>query len=508
VEHRGGEPLAEEIKLAEIVFAREWKWGALIFALVVLFAVPQAALLPLLDRDEPRFAEASREMRESGNFVVPTFDHAPRYAKPPLIYWLQASAFAVLGENAFAARLPSLLATAGTAALLFLWGAELAGRGAGLIAALGYAFCLQVMQQGRVATADALLIFFTTFTAYAGWKLIALTREELPQPGGWFVWGTILAFVLAGGFLVKGPEAFLPFVPVLVLAWRCGPRIFAALIAIFALALLVVSAWAIPAYVQTHGAYWREGLGHDVGDRMVSGFQGHGASSFGWYLLGVPLYFLLFWLSALPWSPLLLMHRRRLFGAWNWDAADRYLLLNVALFFVVFSLMVTKLPHYTLPAFPFLALLLARRWTAAGLSPRLPVLLSGGFGFALAVFILLFAPLALPRGANPSPTGQLVREAGAFLRPETAFALVDFQEPNTIWEMRRVARGYGEVVPKTTVAVSDFLREPGSRAVLLTTSAWQEIRPATVDSSWQIFSARGWNAAKGSSLDLTLVVKE
>ena len=54
-------------------------------------------------------------MIQSGNYVIPTFNGQPRYAKPPLIYWCQTVCFRVLGENAFAARLPSLLATAGTA---------------------------------------------------------------------------------------------------------------------------------------------------------------------------------------------------------------------------------------------------------------------------------------------------------------------------------------------------------------------------------------------------------
>src|SRR5271170_528301 len=99
-----------------------WRLGLLIFLAVMALAVPQAALLPLLDRDEPRFAEASREMLQSGNFTVPTFNNAPRYAKPPLIYWCQAVSYTYFGENAFAARLPSLLATAGTALLLFVWG--------------------------------------------------------------------------------------------------------------------------------------------------------------------------------------------------------------------------------------------------------------------------------------------------------------------------------------------------------------------------------------------------
>jgi 4-amino-4-deoxy-L-arabinose transferase-like glycosyltransferase len=477
--------------------------GLFLFLLVLLLAVPQAALLPLLDRDEPRFAEASREMLQSGNIVVPTFNHAPRYAKPPLIYWTQAAAFTVFGENAFATRLPSLLATAGTAVLLFAWGAALGGINAGTIAALAYAFCLQVMQQGRAATADALLVFFTTLTAFAGWNLLVRLRGEKP---GWNFWGTILALGFAGGFLAKGPEAWLPLLPLLFAARTGGARVIGAIVAIFFLGLLLVSWWAIPAYIQTGGAYWREGLGHDVGDRMVSGFQGHGAGSFGWYLLGVPLYFLTFWLSALPWSPLLVTHCKRLFASWRTDAADRYLLLNAALYFIVFSLMVTKLPHYTLPAFPFLALVFARRWVSSGLPCELPGKLTVGFVLAVALVALIAVPRLIMPYANPSPTGELVRKAGDSLTPGTEFALVDFQEPNTIWEMRRVVRGYAGVLPDKADVLGDFLRQPGPRAIVLSTPAWRQLQFS--DPDWQTFSAHGWNAAKGSFVDLTLVVKK
>src|SRR5476649_1945881 len=125
-----------------------WRHGLLLFLAVLALSLPQAALLPLLDRDEPRFAEASREMLQSGNFIVPTFNHAPRYAKPPLIYWCQALSYTLFGENAFSARLPSLLATAATAVLLLTWGTRLGGKKMGLGVGLSYAFCLQTAQQG------------------------------------------------------------------------------------------------------------------------------------------------------------------------------------------------------------------------------------------------------------------------------------------------------------------------------------------------------------------------
>jgi 4-amino-4-deoxy-L-arabinose transferase-like glycosyltransferase len=491
MERGGGEPVAPKISMT----AGTPRWAAIIFLVVLVLSLPQAALLPLLDRDEPRFAEATREMIQSGNFVVPTFDHQPRYAKPPLIYWAQAAAYGIFGENAFAARLPSLLATAATAALLLVWGTALADINAGLIAAVSYAFCFQAMQQGRVATADGLLIFFITLTGWAAWNLLMVAEE-----GSWNFWGSVFTLGLAGGFLAKGPEALLPALALLWMMRRRRARVLFALAAMILLGLLVVSVWAIPAYIQTKGAYWKEGLEKDVGERMVTGFQGHGASSLGWYLLGVPLYLLTFWVSAMPWSPLLIIERRRLFTAWKLDETDIYLLLNAALFFVIFSLMVTKLPHYTLPAFPFLALLFARRCKGGD---RTPLFLSLGFGAIFALTASVLVPIALLHGFDPSPAGELVREAGAALKPETEFALVDFHEPNAVWEMRRVARGYSQSIAQNQVI--GFLQQPASRAALLSSASWREIQPGA-PSSWRIFEACGWNAAKGSPLDLTLVV--
>src|SRR5690242_16716393 len=93
-------------------------------------------LLPLMDRDEPRFAEASREMLQRHDWVVPWFNGQYRFDKPPLIYWFQALSYQALGQNAFAARLPSACFATGTALLLLLWGKRLGKPRAGLYAAI------------------------------------------------------------------------------------------------------------------------------------------------------------------------------------------------------------------------------------------------------------------------------------------------------------------------------------------------------------------------------------
>ncbi len=484
-----------------------WQISLLLFLAVLLLAVPQAAMLPLIDRDEPRFAEAAREMIQGGNFIVPHFNSVPRYDKPPLIYWCQAAAYVIFGQNAFAARLPSLLATAATAVLIYTWGVRL-GRGwIGLAAALSYAFCLQTMQQGRVATADALLIFFMTLAAFAGWLIVK------PKSGGRapFACHAVLALAFAGGFLAKGPEAWLPLIA--ILACARGQRLAVTLSFIAGLAIML--AWGVPAYINTHGDYLWQSWKAGIADRAWGSDQGHGASSIGIYLLELPYYLIGFWISALPWSVLIAINARRLFSGWKLDLADRYLLLNIVPLWIVFTLMATKLPHYTLPTFPMLALLFTRRWVAAQLSPKLPIRLATGFGVTFALLAIIGVPLAVENGYSPSPAGKLVFLAGDNLKPDTQFALVDFKEPTAVWEMRRVSTGFAQLIDSTRI--HDFLDSKGPHAVILTTHEWNDLRMAHPD-TWRAFQAQGINAAKikvrapyylptPDPLDLTLIAK-
>ena len=93
-----------------------------IFACSLLLFCSGSWILPLTDRDEPRFAEASREMLQRGDYIVPWFNGQHRFDKPPLIYWSQMACYKLLGENAFAARFPSALFAAGIFAAYFFSG--------------------------------------------------------------------------------------------------------------------------------------------------------------------------------------------------------------------------------------------------------------------------------------------------------------------------------------------------------------------------------------------------
>src|SRR5438034_2181311 len=93
-----------------------------LFVGCLLFHLAGTWSLPLIDRDEPRFAEAAREMRERDDFIVPYFNDQFRFDKPPLTYWFQVASYRVFGENDFAARFPTAVAAALVALVLFSWG--------------------------------------------------------------------------------------------------------------------------------------------------------------------------------------------------------------------------------------------------------------------------------------------------------------------------------------------------------------------------------------------------
>src|SRR3981081_1468380 len=157
--------------------------------------------LPLIDRDEPRFAEASREMRQSGDYIIPRINGDFRFDKPPLIYWCQVAAFDLLGDNDFAARLPSVFFAALTAVATAMWGSRIFSPKIGLCAGLIFAACLQVFIHARAAVADMPMIFFFVTACWSDWE-----RQKERRP---FLWWTFY-LSLALGFLAKGPIALLP----------------------------------------------------------------------------------------------------------------------------------------------------------------------------------------------------------------------------------------------------------------------------------------------------------
>ena len=317
-------------------------------------------ILPLMDRDEPRFAEASREMLQRHDWIIPTLNGDFRFDKPPLIYWCQIASYQLLGETAFAARLPSVLFTTATALLLVFWGRRIGNQRAGFYAALMFITCLQVLVHGRLSVADMPMVFFVAAATWSGWEL---TRPEAPQRNRWW-WAFYLSLAL--GFLAKGPVAWLPLAGMILgRVLRSKEFRLPSLSTVVGLLLTLglVGIWGVPALVKTHGEFFRIGIGKHVVERSVGVINGHGVGGLVGYLGAMPLYFLTFFLSFAPWAFKFPAALLRWWGSRKEDLFGCYLLMQGLLMFVVFTLVRTKLPHYTLPAFPILAFWLALRLT-------------------------------------------------------------------------------------------------------------------------------------------------
>src|ERR1017187_6580173 len=248
-------------------------------------------ILPLTDRDETRFAEASREMLQRGDYVVPWFNGHWRFDKPILIYWCQAASYRVFGENPFAARLPSVLFTTATALLLVRWGRKVADAKAGFLAGAMFVAGLHVAIIGRVATADMAMVFFVTLAVWSGWEL---TRPENPSRKPWW-W--IFYVALALGFLAKGPVAWLPFGG-MILGRALRKKSFRLPLLETVAGLVVAAAlaayWGIPALEQTQGQFLKVGMGEPVIFRSIGVIDSHGLKGWGGFFLLLPLYFLTF----------------------------------------------------------------------------------------------------------------------------------------------------------------------------------------------------------------------
>jgi len=472
----------------------------LFFLVCVAFHVLGTWSVPLVDRDEPRFAEASREMIERGDYIVPRFNNQLRLDKPPLAYWAQVASYRIFGQNDFAARFPSAVAAALVAMSILAWGRQIGGDRVGWWAAIVFTLSLQTFLHAKAAVADMWLVFFVTTAHWAGYQLIENRESRIENRGKWwFVFYISLAF----GFLAKGPIAWTPLLT--IGAMKCFLRD-VALAARFKfvrgilLMLAIVALWGVPALIQTHGEFLQIGIGRHVIGRSFVTMESHGLNSTGGYLLLLPFYFLTIFISFFPWSIKVPTLTKKLWRERGQTAdgqyIDSYLLVGAAIIFVIFTVIKTKLPHYTLPAFPLLALLATRHID----SKRF---LKSAATFALCIYLAL-AFVAAPLAGRFFPAKQLCQQAEGELRPEMEFGAIDFQEPSLVWYFRTRVKGW--MAPLNQKSASEFMEKGGARFVVLPTTLATTLFP-NPPATWKTFSTRGFNVAKGKDVDLTLVLK-
>lgn len=406
-----------------------WREALLIGLLALTLNLAGNGRTSLWDRDEPRYAGATREMRASGDWVHPTFNAEPRYHKPVLIYWLMLAGTAIGGDNPFGARLVSALMGVGTVLLTWGWTRRVLGPRAGRLAGVVLATMPLMMAESKLSTTDATLAFF-----YVGCQLALWELAMRPSLRAALAFWTMLGLAV----LTKSPAAPALLVASVGAGWACGgpsPLIYARRLRWLwglPLFLAIVVPWNVAILVRSGGEYFNVAVGYHIVQRATQKLEEHG---------GFPGYYVVVGgATLLPWAALF---PAALASAWNRrrETPAAGFAIGWAIGPLIFlELVRTKLIHYYLPAVPALAILVAwllDRILASPAEVRMPRLLAAArrtiaigsavvaIGLAAAAFAVLPGPMRAPALVMAATVGAggfvILREAKAG-RPRNAVA--------------------------------------------------------------------------------------
>ena len=327
----------------------------------LLLFLPGFFNIPPIDRDEARFAQATKQMVESGDFVDIRFQDDVRYKKPVGVYWLQAAVVetaSALGlpraqVRVWLYRVPSLIGAIGAVLLTYWTALAFVTRRGAILAALILCSSVLLGAEARLAKTDAMLLLSVVAAmgamarVYLSWQ-----RGEDPAHPPWS-WPAIFWTALAGGILLKGP-LILMFVGLTIVTlaildrsaawlWRLRP--------VWGLmwVLVLVLPWFVAIFWRAGDAFFADSIGGDMLSKL-SAQESHGAPP------GV--YLLLFWVTFWPGAALAGMAAPAVWRA-RQEPGAQYLLAWLVPSWIVFELVLTKLPHYVLPLYPAIAILTA-----------------------------------------------------------------------------------------------------------------------------------------------------
>jgi 4-amino-4-deoxy-L-arabinose transferase-like glycosyltransferase len=350
---------------------RAWLVAVAVALMALALLLPGLGASPFDDPGEGQHAEVAREMAARGDWITLRLNGVRYFDKPPLLYWLTAAAFRVLGADEWAARLVPLLGAVLAVAATGVLGTRLLGAAGGMVAASALLSSVLFVAFGRYLRPE------TLFVAAIQWGFtgLLLGLRAAPPAGGRAIssWTLVGCGALGVAALVKDPLGIVgPLAAVgaaLALAGRARPLSTWLPGRGVILLLAIGLGWYVAAAVRNSGFLWYTVVdNHLLNAVRLRRFPDE----------DVPLSALEFLVvsavGALPWVipaglAIASLARRR---AWRDPSETPWvaLALWVTGVFVVFALMPFKLPHYALPAYPAIALLAARGWLDRGARAR------------------------------------------------------------------------------------------------------------------------------------------
>ena len=322
-----------------------------IIALFLFLYIIPLGVRPILIPDESRYAEIPREMIESGDWVVPRLNGIRYFEKPVMGYWLNALSIKLFGENAFAVRFPSAMATGFSALILFLLVRRFGNESSlAMSAVLIFLTCFAVYGAGTFNILDNTLTMFVTASMTSFFFAINSKVLTKKRQGFFLLFGIFCGMA----FLIKGFLAFA--IPVVVIIpFMLWERRFKELFIIpwFPIvgAVLVILPWAVMIH-NKEPDFWHFFIWNEHIKRFLSESAQH-HESFWYYLELLPV-------AALPWTFLFPAVIIGLKKAKIKTSIDRYILCWFLFPLLFFSISKGKILTYILPCFVPLAILVSK----------------------------------------------------------------------------------------------------------------------------------------------------
>ena len=404
--------------------ANSWAAWPILFFLTFLAAAPGVFNLPSIDRDESRFAQASKEMLEEGDYIRIQYQDSLRNKKPAGIHWMQAGATGLLSDDykeIWTYRVPSWIGASLAVLATFWCGIVLVGRRAAFIGALLFGASVLLTTEAHISKTDGQLVFWTTLS------LAVLARFYMGKTAGRTkALALLFWFAIGVNSLIKGPVG-----PMVVafggigvwlldryaqrptdqwrgLFWWPGPL----------LAAMMFVPWFIWIQIATSGQFVKGAVGKDLWDKFFTFSEGHGGIP-GYHLGFMPI---MFFPATLFVVPAVVMAWRQWRGRQTYPNVEvkavRFLVCWVGLTWIFFELLLTKLSHYILPAYPGLALLCG--WAAVALIDR------GGMRISrwVSLGIYVLGGSVLLAVASPMVLDALAAEAAGDFKTVSAAAVL------------------------------------------------------------------------------------
>jgi 4-amino-4-deoxy-L-arabinose transferase-like glycosyltransferase len=331
----------------------------------LILYLPGIAALPIIDRDSSHFAQATRQMIETGNYWQVNFQDQPRHLKPPGIYWLQALSVKVFSNGHTDAvwpyRLPGIIGALLAVLFTFVCARTIYDEKTALLGAALLAASFLLIIETHLMVTDAVLLLTMVVMQGSLWRIYSGVGNQ--EKIAWY-WVALFWLAMTAGVFIKGITPLIAGLTILSLVvidrqYRWLSKLKPA----FGIAILlgVSAVWLIPFSVAANSNFLMDMIHGDLLPKVLGGQQSHGMPP-GYFLFIFPL---MFWPGSLFFG----------YGCYygiqkKCQPSERFLLTWIIPIWILFELIPTKLPEYVLPIYPAVALLCARGIIAAGISPK------------------------------------------------------------------------------------------------------------------------------------------